>query len=72
MAAGRPGPLNRIADMDRNILWREFQSALTHLNRNGIGFDIQQRDNRCATDNKCEFKVIFHGFGRADDGWSAG
>jgi hypothetical protein len=42
------------------------------LNRNGIGFDIQQRDDRCATDNKCEFRVIFHGFGRADDGWSAG
>lgn len=64
MSARRPGPLHRVADVNRYLLWHEFQATFAYLNRNGIGFDIQQRKGCCATKSKREFGIVFYGFGR--------
>jgi len=48
--------------MNRDILRREFQPSGSHLDLDRGSPRTQQRERRCAANDKCEFGIKFHWF----------
>ena len=62
MLIGSPDPLDRVTELDGQILGREFQAASADLNLKCRRSGAQQGDHRHAAGEQCKFDVAFHGW----------
>jgi len=60
VATEGPNPLDGVSRLNRYILRGELQPALSDLYLEDGSVRTQQRQDRGATDNQCEFNVMFH------------